>query len=163
MNVFTEKIESIRNTIVNIQPLTEFYDSASIIAPQEQLQCFTTIRQEALNIIASKLTTCLLDPIPTKLLKELLPVAEKPLLNIINLSLSLGHVSRPFKLAVIKSLIKKPQLDPNVLANYRPISNILFMSKILEKVVSAHLCSSLQKIDIYEKFQSGFRHRNCAC
>jgi len=147
MNFFTEKIKSIRNTIVNVQPLAAFYDSASIIAPQEQSQCFTTIGQEELNklIIASKPTTCLLDPIPTKLLKELSPVAQEPLLNIINSSLSLGHVPKPFKLAVIKPLIKKPQLDPNVLANYRPISNLPFMSKILEKVVSAQFCSFLQK------------------
>ncbi len=34
------------------------------------------------------------------------------------------------------------------------------MSKILEKVVSAHLCSFLLKNDIYEEFQSGFRPRH---
>ncbi len=38
-----------------------------------------------------------------------------------------------------------------------PISNLPFMSKILEKVVSAQLCSFLQKNYIYEEFQSGFR------
>ncbi len=91
-------------------------------------------------------------------MKELLPVAEEPLLNIINSSLSLGHVPKPFKLAVIKPIIKKPKLDPCELANYRPISNLPFMSKMLEKVVSAQLCSFLQKkMYIYEEFQSGFR------
>ncbi len=35
--------------------------------------------------------------------------------------------------------------------------NLQFMSTILEKVVSAQLCSVLLKIDIYEEFQSGFR------
>ncbi len=100
--------------------------SASFIAPKEKLYCFTTIGQDKLNkrIIASKPTTCLLDPIPTNLLKELLPVAEEPLLNIINSSLSLGHVPKPFKLAVINPLIMKPKLDPCELANYRPISNL---------------------------------------
>ncbi len=78
-------------------------------------------------------------------MKELLHVAEEPLLNIINSSLSLGHVPKPCKLAVIKPLIKKPKLDPCELANYRPISNLPFMSKILEKVVSAQLCSFLLK------------------
>ncbi len=92
-------------------------------------------------------------------MKELLPVAEEPLLNIINSSLSLGHVPKPFKLAVIKPLIKKPKLDPCELANYRPISNLLFMSNI-EKVVSAQLCSFLLKNYIYEEFQSGFRPRH---
>ncbi len=121
----------------------------------------STIGQEELNklINTSKPTTCLLDPVPTKLLKEL-PVAEELLLNIINSSLSLGHVPKPFKLAVIKPLIKKPQLDPSDLANYRPISNLPVMSKILEKVVSAQLCSFLQKNDLCEEFQSGFRPRH---
>ncbi len=145
MNFFTDKIDNIRNTITNVDP-TASSTSASFIAPKEKLQCFTTIGQDELNklITASKPTTCLLDPVPTKLLKELLPVAEEPLLNIINSSLSLGHVPKPFKLAVIKPLIKKPKLDPCELANYRPISNLLFMSKMLEKVVSAQLCSFLQ-------------------
>ncbi len=53
--------------------------------------------------------------------------------------------------------LNKPQLDPSELANYRPISNLPFMSTILEKVVSAQLCSFLQKNDLCEEFQSGFR------
>ncbi|KAI2648116.1 RNA-directed DNA polymerase from mobile element jockey [Labeo rohita] len=158
MNFFTDKIDNIRNTITNVD-YTASNMSTSFVAPKEKLQYFTAIGQEELNklITVSKPTTCLLDPVPTKLLKELLPVAEEPLLNIINSSLSLGHVPKPFKLAVIKPLIKKPQLDPSELANYRPISNLPFMSKILEKVISAQLCSFLQKKYIYEEFQSGFR------
>ncbi len=52
--------------------------------------------------------------------------------------------SKPFKLAAIEPLIKKPKLDPCELANYRPISNLPLMSKIFENV-SAQLCSLLQK------------------
>ncbi len=158
MNYFTDKIDNIRNTITNVDS-TASSTSASFIAPKDKLQCFTTIGQDELNklITASKPTACLLDPVPTKLLKELLPVAEEPLLNIINSSLSLGHVPKPFKLAVIKPLFKKPKLDPCELANYRPISNLPFMSTFFEKVVSAQLCSFLLKNDIYEEFQSGFR------
>ncbi len=100
----------------------------------------------------SKPTTCLLDPVPTKLLIELLPVAEEPLLNIINSSLSLGHIPKPFKLVVIKPLIKKPKLDPYDLENYRPISNFPFMSKIFEKIVSAKFCSFLQKMISMKNF-----------
>ncbi len=83
MNFFTDKIDNIRNTITNVDS-TVSSTSASFIAPKEKLHCFTTIGQNELNklITASKPTTCLLDPVPTKLLKELLPVAEEPLLNI---------------------------------------------------------------------------------
>ncbi len=58
------------------------------------------------------------------LLKEVLPEVIDPLLAIINSSLSLGYVPKNFKLTVIKPLIKKPQLDPKDLVNYRPISNL---------------------------------------
>ncbi len=76
MNFFTAKIDHIRNTITNVDS-TASSTSASFIAPKEKLHCFTNIGQGELNklITASKPATCLLDPVPTKLLKELLPVA----------------------------------------------------------------------------------------
>ncbi len=74
----------------------------------------------------------MLDPVPSKLLKEVLPEVIDPLLNIINSSLLLGYVPKTFKLAV-KPLIKKTQLDPKELINYRPFSNLPFLSKILER------------------------------
>jgi len=57
----------------------------------------------------------MLDPIPTKLLKEMLLDVIDPLLNIINSSLLLGYVLKTFKLAMIKPLVKKTQLDPTEL------------------------------------------------
>ncbi|KAF7705583.1 hypothetical protein HF521_020869, partial [Silurus meridionalis] len=130
MNFFTEKIDNIRKTIVAVQPLTASPDIISPTTPH--LKCFTCIGQEELHdvITKAKSTTCQLDPIPTHLLKEVLYTAGEPLLNIINCSLSLGHVPKSLKLAVIKPLINKPNLDPNTLSNYRPISNLPFMSKI---------------------------------
>ncbi len=99
----------------------------------------------------------MLNPIPSKLLKEVLPEVIYPLLAIINSSLSLGYVPKTFKLAVIKPLIKKPQLNHKDLVTYRPISNLTFLSKILEKVASSQLYSFLEKNYICEDFQSGFR------
>ncbi len=53
--------------------------------------------------------------------------------------------------------LKKTQLDPKDLVNYRLISNLPFLSKILEKVASSQLYSFLEKNYICEDFQSGFR------
>uniref|UniRef100_A0A3Q2NWF9 Reverse transcriptase domain-containing protein n=1 Tax=Fundulus heteroclitus TaxID=8078 RepID=A0A3Q2NWF9_FUNHE len=75
----------------------------------------------------------------------------------INLSLVDGYVPQAFKVAVIKPLLKKPSLDQDELVNYRPISNLLFLSKILEKVVANQLWEHLQSNDLLEEFQSGFR------
>ncbi len=74
----------------------------------------------------------------------------------INSLLSLGHVPNPFKLAVIKPFIKKPKLDPCELANYRPISNLLFMSKFLKKLCLLNCAPSCKTKYIFEEFQSGF-------
>jgi hypothetical protein len=64
-------------------------------------------------IMASKPSSCILDPIPTKLLKELLPVLNPvlgpPMLNIIKGSLSTGCVPNSLKVAVIKPLLNKTQ------------------------------------------------------
>ncbi len=60
-------------------------------------------------------------------------------------------------MAVITPLIKKTQLDPKDLVNYRPNSNLPFLSKILENVASSQLYSFLEKNYICEDFQAGFR------
>ncbi len=65
---------------------------------------------------------------------------------IFNTSLSLRYVQKTFKLAFIKPLHKKTQLDPKDLVNYRQILNLPFLSKILENVVSSQLYSFLEKM-----------------
>lgn len=68
------------------------------------------------------------DPIPTRLLNEVLPLVSTNLLDMINLSLLTGFLPKSFRVAVIKPLFKKPTLDSGVLANYRPIYNLPFLS-----------------------------------
>ncbi len=57
------------------------------------------------------------------------------ILVIINKNLTMGCVSSSVKHAVVEPLLKKPSLDLSVLQNFRPISKLSFMAKILEKVV----------------------------
>ncbi len=123
-------------------------------SPEEQFHSFSTIGEEELYklVKSSKPITCMLDPIPSKLLKEVLPEVTNPLLAI-NSSLSIGYVPKTFKLTVIKPLIKKTHF----LVNYRPISNLPFLSKKIEKVISSQLYSFSEKNYICEDFQPGFR------
>ncbi len=160
MNYFTSKIETIRDKIVTMQlSATVSHQIVRYKSPEEQFHSFSSIGNEELyKLVKSyKPTNCMLDTVPSKLLKEVLPEVIDPLLNIINSSLSSGYVKKTFKLAVIKPLIEKTQLDPKELINYRPISNLPFLPKILEKVVSSQIFSFLEKSDICEDFQSGFR------
>ena len=72
----------------------EFFDTVS-------LNTFTKF------VMSSKPTNSQLDPIPTKLLKELFPVLGQPMLNIINCSLSSRCVPNSQNIAEIKPVLKK--------------------------------------------------------
>ena len=65
-----------------------------------------------------------------------------------------GVVLKCFKTAVIKLLLKKPNLDPNSMKNYRPMSNLLYISKFLECVVTEQLVIHLNEQHLLDKFQS---------
>ncbi len=64
---------------------------------------------------------------------------------------------KPLHWLLLSLSLKKTQLDPKDLVNCRQISNLPFLSNILEQVASSQLYSFLDKNDICEDFQSGFR------
>ena len=109
-------------------------------------------------IKASKPTTCMLDPLPSRVLKELLPTVGPVILLLMNLSFSTGIVPSNFKAAVLKPLLKKPGLDPELVRNYRPISNLPFLSKVQERIVAKQIVDYLTRNNFFEPFQSGFRN-----
>ena len=88
------------------------------------------------------------------LLYENLDILVPTITNIINTSLT---VPRDLKTVVVKPLLTKPSLDKNLLKNYRPISNLPFLSRILEKVVLHKLLSNLQESNLSNPFQSAYR------
>ena len=105
---------------------------------------------------ASK-ATCSLDPIPTRFLIDILPEILPTLVHIVNLSLSSGLYPDALKSAIIKPLLKKSTLDPDCLKNYRPVSNLPFLSKVIEKVVGVRLFDHLRDNDLLEPMQSAYK------
>ena len=99
----------------------------------------------------------MLDPIPTSLTKECLSDLLPLITRIVNSSLCSGVVPPQFKQAVVTPMLKKPGLDPNDLKNFRPVSNLPFISKILEKVVLTQLQKHLSENDLLEIRQSAYR------
>ena len=61
------------------------------------------------------------------------------------------------KHAIVRPLLKKSSLDPNDPNSYRPIPNLSFVSKIVEKVVDARLTSHLRTHNLLPVFQSAYR------
>ena len=101
-----------------------------------------------------------LDGITPKILKLSSNVIAHPLLQIINISIHTGTFPDNLKLGKILPIFKGgAKSDPS---NYRPISILSVISKIIEKHVTKHLFGYLNKYDLLHKSQSGFRkHHSC--
>ena len=94
----------------------------------------------------------MLDPIPTSITKLCLDDLVSLITFIVNASLSTGIVPPQIKQAIVTPLLKKPGLDTNAMKNFRPVSNLSFISNILEKVVLILLKNSLSGNNLLENF-----------
>uniref|UniRef100_A0A3B3B5V6 Reverse transcriptase domain-containing protein n=1 Tax=Oryzias melastigma TaxID=30732 RepID=A0A3B3B5V6_ORYME len=123
---------------------------------------FQPINSKELQDILCQLnsSSCCLDILPTSFFKKVSKILEPALLQIVNLSLTSGVFPEPLKTAVIKPLLKKDSLDKTQMNNYRPISNLPFLSKIIEKAVFHQLNEFLINNNCYDVFQSGFRQNH---
>ena len=101
----------------------------------------------------------MLDAAPTRLLKEsaVLDCALPHMLHVVIESLGSSVVPACLKMAVITPILKKPSLCVNSLKNFRPISNLPFLGKVIEKVVAAQLSSHLSAHGIHDPMQSAYR------
>jgi hypothetical protein len=154
---FISKIEKIRENLGNT--------ATTISGNHEQsygltsLTDFQPLPQSELRKLISKAPSksSSLDPIPTWLLKNCLDESLPVITDIVNSSLSSGVVPSSFKSAVVTPLLKKPGLDPEALKNYRPVSNLGFLSKVLERAVAEQLQSYLQENKLLAQMQSAYR------
>jgi len=105
----------------------------------------------------SRPKSCNLDPAPTWLVKDttnqLLPIVS----HIVVTSLQSSVMPEKYKTSYISPLLKKTGLNPESLLNYRPISNLPFISKVIERVVAKQLTVYLQENDFHDQFQSAYR------
>ena len=100
--------------------------------------------------------SCSLDPIPTSLLKECVNELSPIIARIVNLSLETGTFPSLYKKAIVRPLIKKPSLERK-LSNYRPVSNLSFVSKIIEEAVSRQTTNHLKINCLNERMQSAYK------
>ena len=121
---------------------------------------FDTFQPLSCDVLASIIhklnrTTCGLDPFPTTLLmSHHLSSIINIVLRIVNLCFSSGDFPASCKSAIISPLIKKQGLDSEILKNYRPVANLSFISKIIEKAIATQIDSHLINNDIVDNFQS---------
>ena len=98
-----------------------------------------------------------LDSMSTWLLKKCADSLVLTITKIINLSLSTGVVPENFKTARVVPLLKKTGLDCNNLKNYRPVSLLMFISKLLERCCLLQVNNYLAENNLYVNAQSAYR------
>ncbi|KAK6187422.1 hypothetical protein SNE40_005455 [Patella caerulea] len=156
---FHDKVSTIRQELSVNKP-TNIFTEKKFEGPTLENFCLATEDEIRETIQKSASKSCSLDPLPTWILKksevELIPVITQ----IVNTSLVGAEVCETLKTAHVTPLIKKSTLDRNVLKNYRPVSNLSFISKIIEKIVlnrfKYHLCEN----NLQEKFQSAYKKQH---
>ena len=162
LKFFVDKVDSVRKDTSESVFMSTNRDSPVAPAHSAVFDQFELVSLSSLCDVVKSLkpTNCPLDIVPAKVLKMVFNTVGLSLLVFINSCLRLGAVPAAFKHAVVRPLLKKPNLDPSVLSNFRPVSNLPFLSKVLEKVVLIQLQSFLENNSVLEKFQSGFRSRH---
>ena len=156
---FDVKVRTIYSNIKNNMTCSPESKEAVGTAADCTLDCFREISVQELEDLIRNLPnkSSPLDTIPLWLFKHCLPELLPIVHYIVNESLKEGYFPAALKEASIRPGLKKPTLDVDELKNYRPISNLTYLSKILEKAVHSQLCSYVDSNNLFSNYQSGYR------
>ena len=151
------KIENIRENLAENQtyiPMGKMTPSLAEFRSFDQMEVKKII-------IDMKTKTCELDALPMKLLKDCLVDILPTITDLVNISLSDGVFASKWKISVIRPLLKKPNLDL-ILSIYCPVSNLPFLSKLLEKCAMDRVNEHCKKHDLVPDYQSAY-HNGYSC
>ena len=73
----------------------------------------------------------------------------------LNLSMQTGEFSEVWKEALVTPILKREGLD-TIFKNYRPISNLQFVSKLVERAVADQLYSFMAENGLLPELQSTY-------
>jgi len=97
---------------------------------------------------------------PTFLIREFVDLLTPYVTAIVNSALSQGRLSESHKLAIVSPRLKKPGLETADMANVRPVSNLLFLSKVVERATAQQLNDHITKNSLLPRCQSTYRRHH---
>ena len=154
MSSSRQKIDNIRKTFstVNTSPVPTTRN-----VPQLQQLSEVTCEKVLKFIQVTNNKCCHPDPIPTTLLKSIVDCILPSLTIMVNASIRSSTFPTEWKTATVTPLIKKPDSDPEDMKNFRPVSNLSYISKLTEKIVMKQIDEHLDNNNIQEPLQSPYR------
>jgi hypothetical protein len=156
---FDEKIASIRERLANnSDPSNATEYTASTPYNGRKLIKFSTLSPEEMKKLIKEMATkhCILDPIHTWIIKRCLNAFLPILTKIVNMSLLIGSVPDKTKHAIIRPLQKKSGSDLSF-KNYRPVSNLAFIGKLIESAVIQQFNNHLKTNSLEDDRQSAYK------
>ena len=100
--------------------------------------------------------SCQLDPMPTNLVVGMSDMLLPIITNVVNSSLSLGHFPSDSKTALVDPRLKKTKQGTS-LSNLRPVSNLQYLSKLVERAVYDKTTAYVTQSGLYPILQSAYR------
>ncbi|CAB4035801.1 Hypothetical predicted protein [Paramuricea clavata] len=158
VDFFVRKIDTIRSQLhlATVDNLLGFESSCETV---EKLEYFSSVSEHQIeNII--RLTnnkSCEHDPIPTWLLKQCIPALLPIITKIVNLSLHDAFMPTLFRQAFLTPILKNISLSRDEENSLRPISNLSYVSKLIEKVVDTQLTNHIQEHNLDESLQLAYK------
>ena len=154
---FIAKIQTIRNKLDDL-PLYDLQDSSS-----PKLSSLEPLTNEEVKQIVKEMPAkyCDLDAVPTSIIKEALDLLLPTLVKLVNRSLVEGEFSQQWKTALVKPLLKKVGMELTN-TSYRPVSNLPFLSKVVEKSVLLRFNRHCNENNLMPSYQSAYR-ANFSC
>ena len=107
-------------------------------------------------VMGSKATNCLSDPIPSKFIKDNVDIVLPLIVKITNISLLTGKFSEEWKTAFVLPLLKKIGMEL-INKSYRPVSNLSFLSKIVEKSGLVQFVDYMDENHLQPNYLSAYR------
>jgi hypothetical protein len=151
---FADKIVKIREDlscddsfVVDVQTHDICFEEFVLMSPSEMKKV----------VLSMKSKSCSLDPLPTNFVKSCIDTLVPILTQIVNNSFRNGVFPDDCKTALVRPVIKKLDLDRDILKHYRPVSNCSFLDKLLEKCAYNQLNEYLNANSLYGKVQSAYR------
>ena len=100
---------------------------------------------------------CASDPLPTWLLEQAMTTLAPYITNIFNSTLAQGYFPHTWRHAIVTPLMKKAGLVESLPSSYRPVSNLPFLSKVLERIVNRQIVGYLSDFHRFPDVQSPYR------
>ena len=155
-NYYTDKVNLIRSKIPLVTP-----KSTSNVNSHFSGTMFASFRPttetELRDILKSSgIKTSFHDKLPANILKQVIDELIPHLCTLVNKSLLSGSCDG-IKESTIVPLLKKAGLDPDILKNYRPVADLVFLSKLTERAAGKQLYEHMTLNKLHCKYQHAYK------